>query len=257
MDSVHGRLSKAAKEADEDLKSLQVLIGSAQAAAPADQTLFVVATARKEAQQSQALAMLTQERDRQRQQLEKAARDQELAAERAKQETKAAADQKVRDAELAREKAEQELRVLEAKANSERAARDLKQAEDQRQREKLRRDRVAKFEAALPGMKAMLSPFISNGKMQYISGKGWREGDPGPLSLAALQSTGGLKDEPGSHSRLMNLCTASSSGNDRPIGSFPTWRPEAGYEIQREVQRVQAFLRDYGDLLVERGMLLP
>lgn len=256
-DSTHRALSKAAQEVEDDLKSLQVLIASAQAAQPADKTLAAAASARIESQRLQSLATLTQERDRQRQELEKAARERELATERTLQETKLAAEQKVREADLAREKAEQDRRVLEAKAQSERAQHDLKQAEDQRQREKARRERVAKFEAALPGLKPLLSPFISSGKMQLIPGKGWREAEPGPMSLAVLQSTGAIKDEPGTHLVLMNLSPAPGSLNDRPMGSFPIWRVGAELETEREVRRVQTFIREYGDLLVERGMLLP
>jgi hypothetical protein len=257
VDAVHGTLAKAAREIDEDLQNLEVLVASSQAATPANQSLAAASRARTDEKQAQTLARFTIESERQRQEFEKAARERQLAAERELQEAKLAAEQKIREADLAREKAEQTLRVMEATTKSDQAKRDLKQLEDFQARERIRRERVAKFEAALPSMKPLLMPFISTGKMHYIPGKGWREGDPGPLSLTALQATRGLEDQPGSPSILNNFLLGNQSGNDRPIGSYPTWRPEAGPQIEREVRRVQAFLREYGDLLVERGMLQP
>jgi hypothetical protein len=253
VDEIHDQLAKAVQRAEEDQMSIAVLISSSQAASPSSQSLSAAALARKEGQRTQALTKLSDDRERQRQELERAAREQQLASDRAIEEAKLAADQKVREANLAREKAEQALRILEANRQSQQASRDLKQAEDNRERERIRRERLAKFDAALPGVKALLTPFISNGRAHYVAGKGWREGEPAPLSLSAIASAGALKDQEGSTFALAAFCHGQPRQNDRPLGSFP----ETTFQTEREIRRAQTFLREYGDLLVERGMLLP
>jgi len=249
VNAVHDELEKAVELCEADEAHIATLIRVSQSATPSNETLAKAIAVRKQAQSADAIAKLSEERKRQQEEFEKTSREQQLATERA-----------IAKADLDRDKAEKAALIAEAESRAKAARLELARAEAEREKERLKRERVAKFEAALPGMKSLLSQFIATGRMHYVPGKGWREGDPGPLSFDAIKSTGGLNDDPVSLNTFISFCLNHPRENDRPLGSFPetTFRSEGSVaQIRREIQRAQTFLREYGDLLVERRMLQP
>lgn len=250
---IHTLLSQAAEEVATDLRSLQSLAATAQAGTPADQTLAAVAEKHKAVRDAETLARQTAESQRQQQAADQLALDRRLASEKTQQDSKLAADQQVLDAKRKQDEAEQASRVADAKAKADEAERQVVDAEIARKKAADRQRRVAKFEAALPGQLSILSPFISKGKVHFVTGKGWEPGEPGPLSLEAIRQTGALKGDPASYYIIAGLARGPGCYNDRPQGSFP----EKNFGSPLPVQEAQAFMREYGDLMVERGLLLP
>jgi hypothetical protein len=180
--------------------------------------------------------------------LEKMAKD--LEAENAK------ADEAARKTQLAVEReflaAEQKLQAAEAKVTTERALGIVRQAQMQLGIETDRQAHVARFGREFPKVKSLLSPFISHGRMHLAKDQTWSKGEPAPLSLAAMKANPYFNRQPAGAEWGLDLASERAA-NDRPRGSFPT-AIFGNYEV---FARVHAFIIEFGDLMVERKLLLP
>jgi hypothetical protein len=73
----------------------------------------------------------------------------------------------------------------------------------------------------------------------------------GPVSFSALQGSGFLNDDVASLEKFQGKTKRESR---RPQGAFP-WTLNEFHKDQATMQRIQYFLRDYGDIMVEKGYL--
>ena len=117
------------------------------------------------------------------------------------------------------------------------------------------KQKEAKFEAALPEINKFLVPFITPGHKQ-LDGSRWIYSDEAkPLSLAGLRATHGLDNNQEGYQRLYFV--AGSIQNDRPDGPFRVYNggalPDADVPL---IRKAQILLEDFGDIMVEKGMLL-
>jgi hypothetical protein len=134
----------------------------------------------------------------------------------------------------------------------------LRQRQEEAEAEKKRVEklnRIAKFEAEYPAMQAYLVPMTSPGLKQFEGNWLRLTSKKGPLSFGGLK--GQLtKSENASFQFARNIY----SENDRPHGAFPYLStggagctPE-NYEI---LFRIQDFIAEFGDIMVERKLLAP
>lgn len=171
------------------------------------------------------------------------------------------------EAKAQKELADSRLKLLEARTAAEKLGIDFQiedakrkadeaKASEQKRIAKVKRE--ARFDAEYPKMKPYLLPITSPGFKQFSGDGGPRLAmgtTKGPMSLAAL--TGALRkstDDTG------NFARAVSNYSDRPQGSFPHYStggagvtPE-NYEIW---YRIQDFIAEFGDIMVERKLLAP
>jgi hypothetical protein len=174
-------------------------------------------------------------------------------------------------AKRAEEKARQERMLQEKQAEIDRLAAESKAKEldaekqaamaEAAEKERVAREKAAKlalerkFAAAEPEIRQILMPFISPGYTQP-EGREFRRATTtkGPVSLGALRRNGML--EP-TVEALNQLCVATTSNrtNDRPLGSFPDIQTNKNWE--EGTQRAQQLLTEFGELMVEKGLLAP
>lgn len=124
--------------------------------------------------------------------------------------------------------------------------------EEQRKRTELER----RFQAELPEIRRILTAFITPGHKQIVNGKWRRVEQKQPISLSGLHATRTLGDD--SMSQMYLYHAGGSDRNDRPNGPFRDYI--GGHLRDHEtalVQKVRRFLLDYGDLMVEKGLLMP
>jgi hypothetical protein len=182
---------------------------------------------------------------------------QKLAAE--KEETQ----KQLGEATLALERQQREfesrLKQVEAQKIAE-AAEAIRREEEARQaalKAELERERLeARFQAALPDIQRYLVPFITPGHKQLDGNKWVYSDEKGPLSLTGLRAKGALKNEQMSFQAL--YAVGGGQQNDRPDGMFPQY---IGGHIHDPLvplaRKVQTLIEEFGDLLVEKGMLAP
>jgi len=115
------------------------------------------------------------------------------------------------------------------------------------------------FQRDLPDIKSLLKPFITPGLTQHLHKFAYRPDrnpNPRPVSFGSLVALGYLHD---STERLTAFWRSTSHENDRPFGSFPR-APYGKTVISHElstVRRAQSYLKKYGELMVEKGLLSP
>ncbi|MHC4880930.1 MAG: hypothetical protein ACYTGL_31145 [Planctomycetota bacterium] len=142
-------------------------------------------------------------------------------------------------------------------ADGEQRAEQERQQATQKLTEK--RQRLRDYQAALPEMKRLLAAFLSGGHRQ-LNGTRWQFSDRAtPLSYAGIQATGALENAESGYEAFLWL--AGGSDNDRPNGPFPNY---IGGNITMNfpalvapIRRAQVLIEQYGDLLVEDGLLSP
>ena len=131
-----------------------------------------------------------------------------------------------------------------------------------RQRDLARTQARKAMEQALPAMRELLSPVISKGYRQPDGTNGMKVVvDAGPISLSSLMQYGALNDDKKGMESLFDLLqygNAFGRNNDRPLGQFPKSINE--FVIQKPavietVRKVQRFLIEHGDAMVEAGIL--
>ena len=209
--------------------------------------------------------------------LEKALADMEAERARRRAELVAKAKQDEQDSEskrlaVAAAKAEQDLgnarlELLKAKTDAAKFGIDAQvddtkrkideaKAAEQKRIEKARRE--AKFDAEYPKLKGYLLPISSPGFKQFGGDGGPRlvmGTTKGPMSLAAL--TGALRK---STESTGNFARAISNWSDRPQGSFPHYSTGGAGQTPENFEiwyRIQDFIAEFGDIMVERGLLAP
>ena len=158
-------------------------------------------------------------------------------------------------ADIAAQKSKNEL----ARLNAEK--RDLVQQgkieDDERKRREAREALLRQYQRDLPEIRALLSPFISQGYAQPAAGwKFKRTTRQGPVSLSALYSSGLLDDDRRAVNQLYFATTANRM-NDRPLGGFPAQviGQRDGERAIAKVLRARELLIQYGALMVDDGLL--
>lgn len=239
-------LQRAALEAAESIDSttdgLRTLTRLSEGATPGDIALSE-AIATEEARRSvESLTLLTQEQNELRQEAERLARERTTNTER-----------RLHAAAAEQSQAEDALKIAEAEARSEQAKQIVQNAQEMLAVEQARLTRLTQFERALPEIRSLLSPMVSNGRMQ-LGQSGWVEGESGPLSYAALLETPAFRRiNDDSWRNLGAMFCGPSCPNDRPRGSFPSTMSYHEGELRKAIQLVT----EYGDLMVERKLLRP
>jgi hypothetical protein len=183
-------------------------------------------------------------------------------------------ERKDRAEKLAREKAESERQITAAQVEAEEIRREAemkrladekgealalaKAEEEVRKVARERADLERRYQAALPEIQSLLSPFITEGFTQpgryyfeQATTKKMR------VSFGKLQGSGFLEDTPQGVYKLVAAVVANKA-NDRPLGSFPG-QVTNGFSDPwfAPAQRAQELLRELGPVLVEKGMLEP
>lgn len=115
-------------------------------------------------------------------------------------------------------------------------------------REALRREA---FEREWPSMQSSMVPFTSTGYTQPGNDGYQSTTVEGPVSFAALKGSGYLNDHVDS---LRNFQYKTRTQSRRPQGAFP-WTLNEFDKDQPALQKIQSFLREYGDIMVEKGYL--
>ena len=158
--------------------------------------------------------------------------------------------------------AESQLEKLQKESASQLREIESSAEESARQRDLARVEARKAMEQALPAMRGLLSPVISKGYKQPDSAQSMKVVvDPGPLSLSALMQFGALNEDKKGMETLFYLVqpgNAFGNLNDRPLGQFPKYTDE--FVIQKPavietVRKVQRFLIEHGDAMVEAGIL--
>lgn len=161
-------------------------------------------------------------------------------------------EQRRLDDELAQKQIENERKAMEAQAKTAREQAVLRDAKEKIAAERAYQEKLKKFDKALPEIKSLLSPMISQGSMQ-IGGAGWTPGEKGPVSLAALQKNRILDLGDNGVYYVSGLFCGPSCRNDRPRGGFP----ESFTSNETKIRRAQELLVEFGDVMVEKGLLRP
>lgn len=176
------------------------------------------------------------------------------AAEAADRQNLLETEQKKLGSENARKRSEREVDVQRAKNDADVASEEVKDFLRAVDAARKKRELIRRFEADFPKMRRLLAPLITPGKTE-LTKDGWRPiHDARPVSLSALTARGILKPAPPHHTFTNMLQVFGPPQNDRDFGSFPTRL--LSLEDDSGV-RVQKFLTEYGDVLVERKLLLP
>ena len=231
-----------------DFRDLKAILDTLQAdsafTAPSDKTL------------ERVISDLNAEQTRQRGELiAKAKKESHDAESKRLAAAEAKAEQDLATAQLALLKARTDAKKEGLDLEAEEARRRAQEAADAEKKRVAKANREAKFDAAYPAMKAYLVPFTSPGLKQFNGD--WLElsSTKGPVSFAGLK--GHLtKSEKASFHLARNV----GSTNDRPRGAFPYMSTggagctPANYEI---VYRVQDFIAEFGDIMVEKKLLAP
>jgi len=174
------------------------------------------------------------------------------AAERAAEE-----ERKLRAQQAENERREGELKRERLRLESEQRAQTLAAENRSLIAKKNKAQLEQEFQADLNDIRALLSPFVSDGSTQPEGTTFKRTGTkPTPVSLAALRGAQAL--DPNDRGQ-QNLYFMTSQFNDRPLGAFPKYfGGESDWRVKAPaVQRAQELLIKYGEVLVEKGMLIP
>ena len=172
---------------------------------------------------------------------------------RAKREQALETERRLQAAAAEQAKSEDALKIAEAEARSEQAKQIVQSARQMLVVEQARLKRLTQFERAMPEIRSLLSPMVSNGTMQ-LAKSGWVAGESGPLSYSALQATPAFRRiSEDSWRNLGAMFCGPSCPNDRPRGSFPSSMTNHEAQLRRAVE----LFAEYGDLMVERKLLRP
>ena len=129
--------------------------------------------------------------------------------------------------------------------------------EELHKQEQAKNVRLNKMQREMPEIQKHLRPFITNGYAQPGNSDNVQTGESIPVSLARLTAFGTLKDGRDGLEKLMRCATVN---NDREHGEFPQYLGgDRGWQQTNKefLKRAQQLLNDYGDLLVEKGLLSP
>ncbi|MDZ4686584.1 MAG: hypothetical protein SH850_16055 [Planctomycetaceae bacterium] len=239
--AIQAAVAEALTTARDDLAFLNAVARRAAANQPGALTLAEAVATRDERRQSQRAAELAEERAEIQREADAQKKAMDLTAER-----------KRRDEELEQQRIADELKAIEARTKTEREQKLLRETQEKLAAERAYQEKLKKFDKALPEIKSLLSPMISQGSMQ-IGGAGWTPGEKGPVSLAALQKNRILDLGENGVYYVSGLFCGPSCRNDRPRGGFP----ETFTTNEAKIRRAQELLVEFGDILVEKGLLRP
>jgi len=129
--------------------------------------------------------------------------------------------------------------------------------EELHKQEQAKNARLNKMQREMSDIQKHLRPFITKGYAQPGNTDNIQTGDSLPMSLSKLTALGALQDGREGMEKLMRCATVN---NDRDHGSFPQYLGgERGWQQTNKefLKRAHQLLTEYGDLLVEKGLLSP
>ena len=164
------------------------------------------------------------------------------------------AEQDLANARLALLKARTDAEKQGINVQTEDLKRKIQEAAEAENKRLEKAKREAKFDAEYPSMKSYLLPITSPGLTQFKGESLQPTETKGPMSLSCLQ--GNLKKD--SKKTPQFARQVANYRNDRPIGSFPKYLTAASNSGNLENwYRVQDFIAEFGDIMVERKLLAP
>lgn len=133
----------------------------------------------------------------------------------------------------------------------------IKKAEEEARLEAIKRERRRRMQTQMSDVRKYLAPFISPGHRQVNRGQQWDYTDKAVgMSLSSLRAVKALQNDRNGYE--MFLFVAGGPYNDRPSGVFRKTIGGAAMESEiPDIRRAQFLLEEFGDLLVEDGMLSP
>lgn len=179
----------------------------------------------------------------------------------ARKETKDEIEAKVKESEEEIRSMEAEIKRLQAKAAIDEEADRVKRAEiegkyqGEARKQQLTMEQLRKqFELDYPRFEPYLKPFISHGYTQPNGASYVQSTNKGPVSYARLVGSGMLQE-----GKAIGLFNMTVSGNgDRELGAFPPYsHANLTPRTKETLVAIQAFLRIYGPIMVEKKYLAP
>jgi hypothetical protein len=248
LDAIKAEAEPALKAYDEHNRRLAAILAGLTEPASADgPTLKAVLQAREDERLQEENRLLMAEVEKARQ---------ENAKKRA--EEQAIAERRAGELEREKEREKRELEELQKKAEIAGLVQDKEGLQgdiaEALRRQKLKRE----FEQDLPEIRSLLRPFITDGRSQPDEGFFRPTTNVGPVSLAALRSEQLLNVTIEDQRRLWYMAS-DKKRNGRDLGAFPNYIGNATdwNAKQPTVQKAQALLIKYGELMVEEEMLAP
>lgn len=123
---------------------------------------------------------------------------------------------------------------------------------------------IKAMRTAYPDVRDLLAPITTPGYRQPgASGSLEITSEKRPMSYSGLLRKRALEDSKKGRELLFYMVQPSNAFgklNDRPLGGFPAYRNHYDIdtaEVQAKLQRAQAFLRNYGEAMVEAELLSP
>jgi len=242
------RLAKSVSAFEQQTLLVEAVLKETASAAPATTTLEQSLRERRTKADQEFARQLTAAREAARQEAE-AARAEELAKleteivqATTRQEADALRAKKAQAEQLGKvelERIAEETRVKEAQTKAETAGlkSEVTRVEEAIKAAALERE----FQRELPAIKGLLTAFLSDGFY-------YRDNNAkGPASLSYIASQKALEPNTQGSSQLAYLANA----NDRPAGGLKN--PGS----QENLRRAQDYLKKYGALMVEKGLLAP
>jgi hypothetical protein len=247
LDAIKADAEPALEIYEEHNDRLETILATIPEKAPEDAaTLEVALEERKEERFQEQNRLTTEEVEKVHEENAK-----KLAAEEAR------AERRRGDLELEKLQKKKEIEELKEKAKIAGLEKDYGELKDAIEEALRRKELERDFENALPQIRSLLHPFITDGRTQPEQGLFRQTTSVGPVSLGALRSEGVLEPTIEHQRRLWGM--TASGRNDREMGGFPSyignnmdWNAK-----QPTVQKAQELLIKYGDLMVEKEMLAP
>jgi hypothetical protein len=115
-----------------------------------------------------------------------------------------------------------------------------------------------RFEVEYPEMKIYLVGLTTHGYRQFVGSSLHTVTKAGPLSYRGMIHAGVLNDGVPSLEH-MHYTIGSTSSNDRDLGAFPFYLGGAD-DFENKLPRlltIQKFVREFGPVMVELGLLAP
>ena len=191
--------------------------------------------------------------------------DEKLASDRANQNARLQSETK-RQTDLKREleqaKNEYDLLRKDSRVEIESSERSVQNAKRELATRKAKTMKAMR--TAYPAVRDLLTPITTPGyKQPGSSGSLQFTSEKQPMSYAGLLRTRALVDSTKGRELLFSIAqplNALGKLNDRPLGGFPPNRNHYDIdnaEVREKLKRAQAFLRNYGEAMVEAGLLSP
>ncbi len=160
---------------------------------------------------------------------------------------------------------EEEPHVQKARNERDRIRSEKEQLEDEvlaqaidRERERIMQMLRDRFDLEYPRMRKYLVGFTSDGYMQFAGGYLRTVTKKGPISYSGMIEAGILNEGTPSVGAFYGRMTANNP-NDRDMGAFPPYGGGAQDFDDKFplLLAIQTFLRAFGPVMVERGLLAP